>query len=35
MNKIPFGKPIVSKLEFKSVLRVLKSGKYVHGKKNF
>ena len=35
MNKIPFGKPIVSNLEFKSVLKVLKSGKYVHGNKTF
>ncbi len=34
MKKIPFGKPIVSNLEFNSVLKVLKSGKYVHGNKS-
>ena len=28
---IPFGKPIVNDNEFKSVNKVLKSGKYVHG----
>lgn len=33
MKKIPFGKPIVSNLEINSVVEVLKSGKYVHGKK--
>lgn len=33
MKKIPFGKPIVSNSEFKSVIKVLKSGKYVHGNK--
>ena len=33
MIKIPFGKPIVSYSEFSAVLKVLKSGKYVHGKK--
>ena len=33
MKKIPFGKPIVSNLEFNSVVKVLKSGKYVHGLK--
>ena len=30
---IPFGKPKINKLEFRSVSNVLKSGKYVHGKK--
>ena len=29
--KIPFGKPIVGKNEYLAVLKVLKSGKYVHG----
>lgn len=33
MIKIPFGKPIVSSKEFRAVLDVLKSGKYVHGRK--
>lgn len=33
MKSIPFGKPLVSNKEFNSVLKVLKSGKYVHGKK--
>ena len=33
MKSIPFGKPLVSTKEFNSVLKVLKSGKYVHGKK--
>lgn len=33
MKNIPFGKPLVSNKEFNSVLKVLKSGKYVHGKK--
>tara|TARA_Y100001970_G_C14229245_1_gene857595 strand:- start:312 stop:1451 length:1140 start_codon:yes stop_codon:yes gene_type:complete len=33
MIRLPFGKPIVSNNEFNSVLNVLKSGKYVHGKK--
>ena len=28
---LPFGKPIVSGSEYKSVIKVLKSGKYVHG----
>lgn len=30
---IPFGKPIINKDEFNLVNKVLKSGKYVHGKK--
>ena len=33
MIKIPFGKPIVSSKEYRAVLNVLKSGKYVHGRK--
>ena len=33
MIKIPFGKPMVSSKEFRAVLDVLKSGKYVHGRK--
>ena len=33
MKNFPFGKPIVNNSEFGSVLKVLKSGKYVHGKK--
>ncbi len=32
--KIPFGKPFVGKNEFAEVLKVLKSGKYVHGPKS-
>ena len=31
--KIPFGKPIVGKNEYSAALKVLKSGKYVHGPK--
>lgn len=34
MKNYPFGKPIVNNSEFSSVLKVLKSGKYVHGKKS-
>ena len=32
--KIPFGKPILSDRDFKDVVKVLKSGVLVHGKKN-
>ena len=32
--KIPFGKPMVGKEEYSAVLKVLKSGKYVHGSKS-
>ena len=31
---IPFGKPIINKNELKSVLKILKSGIYVHGPKS-
>ena len=31
--KIPFGKPILSDRDFKDVVKVLKSGVLVHGKK--
>ena len=31
---IPFGKPIINKNELKSVLKILKSGVYVHGPKS-
>ena len=34
MKKIPFGKPIINYGEFRAVNKVLKSGKYVHGKKS-
>ena len=32
--KIPFGKPMVGKEEYSATLKVLKSGKYVHGHKS-
>lgn len=34
MKNIPFGKPIINHGEFRAVNKVLKSGKYVHGKKS-
>ena len=34
MKNIPFGKPIINYGEFRAVNKVLKSGKYVHGKKS-
>ena len=34
IKNLPFGKPIVSNSEFNSVIKVLKSGKYVHGNKS-
>ena len=31
-NSIPFGKPLVDKSELLSIKKVIKSGRYVHGK---